>query len=243
MTAAPGTNAPTTAKELPMTDASMALATQSDARLPATYEAAQRALAECSRVDECKDWADKAQALASYAKQAKDATLHNMALRIQSRAMRRAGELLKQIQPASGTRTDLQPQDGADPRLTRESAGNEAGFSERQRKTALRVANISERTFTAAVESPNPPTVTALAALGTVQRREPLAPLPGHALRGAAAAQTLLRDLAAFCGTHEAVAVATAVQDPEIMRGFVTSIDRWLDQFVTHLRSGEEGAA
>jgi hypothetical protein len=29
---------------------------------------------ECSRIDECKDWADRAAALASYAKQADDET-------------------------------------------------------------------------------------------------------------------------------------------------------------------------
>src|SRR6185437_1061291 len=61
------------------------------------YEAAKAALAECSRVDECKDWSDKAAALAAYAKQANDSTLHNLALRIQQRAPRRMGELLKQV--------------------------------------------------------------------------------------------------------------------------------------------------
>jgi hypothetical protein len=66
-----------------------------DARLPVSYETAQKALAECSRFDECKDWSDKAAALASYARQAKDNTLHNLALRIQARAQRRMGELLK----------------------------------------------------------------------------------------------------------------------------------------------------
>lgn len=69
-----------------------------DARLPQTYEAARVALAECERVDECKDWADKAQALASYARQADDETLEKLALRIRARATRRAGELLKQFQ-------------------------------------------------------------------------------------------------------------------------------------------------
>jgi len=34
------------------------------AKLPASYEAAKIALAECSRIDECKNWANKAEALA-----------------------------------------------------------------------------------------------------------------------------------------------------------------------------------
>lgn len=74
------------------------------AKLPAVYEQAKQALAECTRIDECKSWADKAQALASYAKQAKDDSLRKCADRIQARAIRRAGELLKQIEPSKGGR-------------------------------------------------------------------------------------------------------------------------------------------
>ena len=69
-------------------------------RLPATYEAAKQALAECTRVDECKDWADKAAALASYARQRDDHTLLNLAQRIQARAMRRIGELSSELELA-----------------------------------------------------------------------------------------------------------------------------------------------
>ena len=47
-----------------------------NAQLPEKYEAAKTALAECARIDECKDWADKAHAMASYAKQADDDSLH-----------------------------------------------------------------------------------------------------------------------------------------------------------------------
>ena len=65
--------------------------------VPRSTKRRRQALAECSRVDECKDWSDKAPALASYARQAKDSTLHNLALRIQQRAQRRMGELLKHI--------------------------------------------------------------------------------------------------------------------------------------------------
>ena len=68
-----------------------------DARLPATYESAKQALAECSRIDECQNWADKAAALASYARQARDDTLFCFATRIKARALNRCGELLRQI--------------------------------------------------------------------------------------------------------------------------------------------------
>lgn len=41
-----------------------------------------------------------------------------------------------------GARTDIEPQDGAVPKLTRTQAATAAGLSERQRKTAIRVANV-----------------------------------------------------------------------------------------------------
>jgi hypothetical protein len=66
-------------------------------KLPAAYTVAKRALAECGKIDECKDWADKSAALASYAKQSGDKSLFNLATRIQARAIRRCGELLKEV--------------------------------------------------------------------------------------------------------------------------------------------------
>jgi hypothetical protein len=70
--------------------------------------------------------------------------------RIQVRAIRRAGEILDEIEPSKGgrpsethtaagtslTRTDLEPQEGTLPRLTRTEAASEAGLSEHQRKQA-----------------------------------------------------------------------------------------------------------
>ncbi len=53
------------------------------AQLPQTYQSAKTALAECASIDECQTWADKAAALASYAKQANDDELMKMAVRIQ----------------------------------------------------------------------------------------------------------------------------------------------------------------
>jgi hypothetical protein len=139
------------------------------ARLPASYEAAKRALVQCEAADECKDWADRAAALASYARQAKDDELLHMARRIQARALRRAGELLEQIQSAQGARND-QLQDGSLPKLGRTDAAREAGFSEHQQKQALRIAAIPENEFEELIESGDPPTITELGELGISKR-------------------------------------------------------------------------
>jgi hypothetical protein len=139
------------------------------ARLPSSYHAAKGALRACVSVDECKDWADKASALASYAKQAGDTQLEDMAKRIRARAMRRAGELLKQIEPAHGANQNISDGTGTNV-LTRQSAAQDAGFSKRQQVTATRIATIPEDAFEDMVE--RGATVTELAAAGT-QTREP----------------------------------------------------------------------
>lgn len=136
------------------------------ARLPAVYEAARRALAECSRIDQCKQWADKAEALASYARQAADQELRRFADRIQARAIRRCGQLLKQIPPAHGANQNIG--DSAVTKVqTRKDAAAEAGLSERQQVTAQRVANVPEEEFEAAIAGDAPATVTDLAERGT----------------------------------------------------------------------------
>lgn len=139
------------------------------ASLPQTYQAAQAALAQCSQVDECKDWADKAAALASYAKQADDHELERMAQRIRARAIRRAGELLKQIEPKHGANQNISEGDHTKV-LTRDSAARDAGMSKHQQVQATRVANIPEHEFDAQVDSAKPPTLSQLAAQGTKPR-------------------------------------------------------------------------
>lgn len=150
-----------------------------EARLPASYEAARVALAHCSKIDECKKWADKAEALASYAKQANDRTLHVMADRIQARAIQREGELLQEIESARGKQKRMP--DGTISRGAttngRIAAAREAGLSRDQAVTALRVANVPKDEFEEAVESDNPPTVTELARRGTVSKPKPLVDL------------------------------------------------------------------
>lgn len=209
------------------------------ARLPQSYEAAKVALANCASLDECKDWSDRAEALASYAKQADDDSLRIMADRIQARAVRRCGELLKQF--------DARPQnaskqsEGAPTLISQRQAASDAGMSDHQRVQAVRVANIPEPTFEAAVESPAPPTVTKLADMGRKPRQPAPPPPTWTPPAGFQEATKLLgrvRDFARFCAQHDPALVAGGVMPNEAsdLRRQVSTIDGWLDRFVVTLK-------
>ncbi len=152
------------------------VAISSTANLPRTYEAAKVALSNCARIDECKDWSDKAAALASYARQAEDDNLERMATRIRGRAIRRAGELLGQVTPATGAHL----KSGGAPTLSRKQAATDAGMSRDQMHTALRVAKVPADEFERQVESENPPTISALADQGTKKKTRPILDLNGR---------------------------------------------------------------
>lgn len=92
-----------------------------------------------------------------------------MAERIQARAIRRCGELLRQVPPSAGGRPP-ETRDATVP-SSRQQVATDAGLSEHQRKTALRVAAVPEAVFEAQVESEAPPTLNTYAKVQRCPRR------------------------------------------------------------------------
>lgn len=213
-----------------------------EARLPAVYEAAKTALAECNAVDECVSWADKAEALASYARQIKDDELEANARRIKARAIRRCGELLREIE-AGTNRYDYSRGDGDGP-PNRKSAGDKAGLSDRQRKTALRVANVADDEFENEVEADRPATVTELAERGTQSKPKPLVDLQGRDPREFAMATQIdgaLRELFRTLSNTDQRAVVRGLFHTEhaALRGHAIAISTWLERLIEELEMAD----
>jgi hypothetical protein len=208
----------------------------SEMQLPMLYEAARKAIEECARIDECKEWADKSAALRAYALMRDDVALTSYAQRIHLRSVRQIGLLLKQVEPQQGGDRGNAATGGRPPIAgTRTQAAEDAGLSEYQRKTALRVANVPGSEFEAATgDGAAPPTVTRLAEQG--KQSSVIESSPDSARFKAAC--VALHLFVSFCDANDASETARAFNsddDIEMARKCVTTLDQWLDRFVAHL--------
>jgi hypothetical protein len=210
-----------------------------NARLPQAYESAKNALTQCVALDECKDWADKAAALASYAKQANDEELMKMATRIRDRAIRRAGELLAQVN-GQGARTD-QLSEGGHTKLTQDQVARDAGLSKHQQVQAVRIANIPREDFERQVDSDKPPTLSQLAVQG-IQRPQPrpVVDLNGRdpsefnlALHYVGGWEMAAKDIAAL--EHERALTILTPSEINRLRAAIASIDAATDHVITRI--------
>ncbi len=113
----------------------------------ARYEQARYALAECQRVDEVKDIRDKAEAMAAYARQAKDTELVQWATEIKVRAERKAGELLAQ----SFESGDRARSGGAMKKESPPATLSEIGISKDQSSRWQSLAGMSDEHFETSV--------------------------------------------------------------------------------------------
>jgi hypothetical protein len=141
---------------------------------PSNYVEAKGALAKLACGDECKQWADKAHALKSYAKQMSGRALENYARRVKDRAVRQGGKLLAQVKAERGG--DRKSKDRQRP-VDRKTAANAAGLSPGQAKEMQCVATVPEPQFDAMVEASKPATVGELAEAGTKKDGRPGKPI------------------------------------------------------------------
>ena len=198
--------------------------------MPEAYNRAVIALQECNQIDECKEWSDKMSALASYWKQANDETMWKLAKRIQARAYRRAGELLKQFDNRG---RPSENNDGDVTNLSQKEAAEQSGFSERQKVTAVRLANVPEDKFNAQVESDNPPTITKLAEQG---KRDYLSKPKPAGFSEAIQMEGAFRDLVNQMEENDPLFIIGGMDADDIakMKEYIQRIETWCDTFVVN---------
>jgi hypothetical protein len=113
------------------------------------YQKAKQVLAEYKRIDQVKDFRDKAMALRAYAKQAKDRTLEEDAIVARLRAERRLGEILENTERNKGGNPTLISKIGVENQpLTLKQNGIDYNLSQR----AHALAKMPEADFEKHVE-------------------------------------------------------------------------------------------
>jgi hypothetical protein len=195
------------------------------APLPQIYEAAKKVIAECAHLDECAGWADKAAAIASYARQADDFELETWARRIRDRAIRRCGELLRTFDARGGDRSkNVSPLPFA-PR-SRKMVAQEAGLSEHKARTAVNIAAIPEAEFEAAVESKRPPGTTLLSQWNKQYRRERVRSVTASSLAETSKSVLAGRALEGMLEFEKSVTECGLDVVVEILRGHSKKLER-----------------
>ena len=142
----------------------------------AKYDAARYALSIAVEVDEVKDIRDKAEAMAAYARQAKDTELVQWATEIKVRAERRAGQMLAEMPKAQGElRNSSRSHDGT---ATKTLA--DIGITKNESSRWQKLAAVTDTQFEEAVQAAKEVAgeVTTAAMLRAAKACEPTKPAP-----------------------------------------------------------------
>lgn len=111
------------------------------------YEQARHALAECHRIDDAKDIADKALALQVYARQARDLDMERWVAEIRLRARRRVGELSAALETAQGFAAPIRRSVATNTPATKREALAAAGLSKDEAHRCEQIAKVPAARF------------------------------------------------------------------------------------------------
>jgi N6-adenosine-specific RNA methylase IME4 len=138
------------------------------------YDAACKALAEATRIDDVKQIRDVAVAAQAYAKQAKDRQLIERATKIRKRAERRAGQLLRQMAKSGERHTGRNKQNlrGSRAATPVEPKLADLGISKTESSRWMKLADMDEETFEAKNEAAVSKAWSAMDGTSTEEKKE-----------------------------------------------------------------------
>lgn len=221
--------------------------------IPVVYEEACKALAACVTIDEGKYWADKAEALAAWAKIYKSKQAETEAKRLKLHAYRRMGQIAEELRPTVNVRYTTDKERKlvlADRRKARrkgthipEASGQKPGavslLVEHGIPTGLavqikRISRIEEKDFKEIVSRDEPPSTTKAAVMGIGTSGIRTKGISSGSYRefsqGSSSCPISLRS---WTRKHSAVELAQGmtVDEAKKAREIVIELQEWLDAF------------
>lgn len=201
------------------------------------YMAAVNAIAKCITLDEAKQWSDKADALAAWAKIYRNPQAGKEARRLKLRAFRRMNELAEEIQPRQylkgpGTKGHAQ---APGPRALLRAQG----LPEFAAQQVRRIGQIPKRRFEQLLASPDPPGLIRASLLGRgIAGPSRTSSAWREIVDGrSTAATSLSRFVRNFCQHHEAGRLAQRLWPTEARaaRALASQAAAWLAEFTRQL--------
>lgn len=117
------------------------------------YDAARYALQQAVEIDEVKDIRDKAEAMAAYARQAKDTEMIQWVTEIKVRAERRAGQMLADMPKAIGTKGQFAGGNTIVPPAKTAKTLSELGITKNESSRWQKLAAVDDDKFEKAVSA------------------------------------------------------------------------------------------
>lgn len=192
--------------------------------IPVEYEQAVTALQACTSIDDSKYWADKADALAAWAKIYRSDEAGRKAAQLKLHAYRRMGQLATELKQGRKITE-------AGPRMLLV----ERGLTLQQAKAAMYMARISERTLSQIISQERPLSPVTI-------RQQSIANSGGGksvslAILQGSTGGTSLRNFAAWCARNSAKSLALGLHsdEREQVRSQITSAIEWLDELEVNL--------
>lgn len=166
--------------------------------------------------------------------------MEKTAMRIRARAIRRCGELYKEVEKAQGG--DRRDQEGGkSPMVSRKAAATAAGHSPDQMKQAIRIANVPNEIFIEQIESETPPTITSLAQQGTTpSKKPPMFEQLGMTKEAFQAGMYFRGDIEDFCKATKKYEIQDIIdgstpEQRDRLRILIKQIDTFTDKLITKL--------
>ena len=207
--------------------------------LPIEYGAACRAIAACRSIDESKQWGDRVDALAAWAKIYKNNEVAAEAKRLKLHAYRRMSELAEELQPCR-----TKPGGGYLPGPY--SLLKSHGFSHLQVQHIRRIGAIPQGRFDDMVNSARPPGIVVASTAGIGHAKHGHTPTVSPSWRllssgiQSSGGPNLRRFLSLFCRRHSAKELARGIEPEEVraVRAMIRETQEWLDELEQYLPQG-----